>query len=68
MITFAPSPIAIKTPLGDAYLIYVESGGMFENDIWCCCLLDGGQIRHFTTEQLQVYKNATFDIHEKKNG
>ncbi len=67
MITFAPHPLPVVTPLGDAYLIYVQSGEMFENDIWTCCLCDGGDVKHFTTEQIKIYKNSTFEINEKKS-
>jgi hypothetical protein len=66
MITFSPNPIPVVTPLGDAYLIYVESGGQYENDIWMCCLVDGGDIRHFNTGQLKIYENLTFDIKKKQ--
>ena len=65
MITFSPNPIPVCTPLGDAYLIYVESSSTYENDVWTCCLVDGGAVRHFTTEQINIYKNATFDIKPK---
>jgi hypothetical protein len=66
MITFTPYPIPVITPLGEAYLVYVESSSMFENDIWTCCLCNGGDIKHFTTEQLKIHKNATFNIYEQK--
>jgi len=66
MIVFAPYPIPVVTPLGDAYLVYVESSNLFENDVWTCCLCDGGDVKHFTTEQIKVYKNLTFGINEKK--
>ena len=66
MVVFAPYPIPVVTPLGNAYAIYCESGGMFENDIWTCCLCDGGEVKHFTTEQIKIFKNSTFDIYEKK--
>lgn len=66
MIAFSPYPIPVVTPLGDAYLIYVESSKQFENDVWTCCLLDGGDIKHFNTGQLNIFKNATFDIKKKQ--
>ena len=66
MIVFAPYPIPVVTPLGDAYLIYSESSQMFENDVWTCCLCDGGQVKHFSTDQIKIFKNATFNIHEQK--
>lgn len=39
---------------------------MFENDIWCVVLCDGGIIRHYTTSQIKIFNNATFEIN--KNG
>lgn len=60
-------PIPIVTINGEeGYVIYVESGGQFENDIWCVCLCDGGLIKHYNSSQLRIFKNATFDIKEKK--
>ena len=56
----------VVTPMGDGYAIYVESGGMFENDVWTVCLCEGGAIRHFCSSQIKMYQNATFGI-EKGN-
>jgi hypothetical protein len=57
-------PIPVVTEKGeDGYAIYVESSGMFENDIWCVVLCEGGIIRHFSTSQIKIHKNATFGIH-----
>jgi hypothetical protein len=61
-----PIPIVIKETNQEGYAIYVESGGMFENDIWTCVLCDGGIIRHYNTSQILIYNNATFEIN--KNG
>ncbi len=59
-------PIPVVTDDGkDGYAIYVESAGMFDNDIWCVVLCDGGFIRHFLSNQLRIFKNATFEINEK---
>jgi hypothetical protein len=60
------TPIPVITPLGEGYAIYARDGGTFENDIWTVTLIEGGIIRHFRTDQLQMYKNATFDIEPKK--
>ena len=46
----------------EGYAIYVESSGMFENDIWCVVLCEGGIIRHYNTSQIRIHKNATFGI------
>lgn len=59
-------PIPVVTEDGkDGYAIYVESSGMFDNDCWCVVLCDGGVIRHFLSNQLRIFKNATFEINEK---
>ena len=56
-------PIPVVTEKGeDGYAICVESGGQFENDIWCVVLCEGGFIRHYNSSQLKIYQNRTFDI------
>lgn len=55
-------PIPVVTPLGDGYAIYVRDGGTFENDIWAVALEDGGDIKHFRSDQLKMYINGTFNI------
>ena len=60
-----PIPVITKDNK-EGYAIYVESSGMFENDIWCVVLCDGGIIRHYNTSQLKAYKNATFEINVDK--
>lgn len=56
-----PIPVLVE---GDkvGYAIYVVNSGMFENDVWCVALCEGGQVRHYTSDQIKIYKNATFDI------
>ena len=58
------NPIPVVTPLGEGYAIYVRDGGTFENDIWCVALEDS-TIKHFRTDQIKIWKNATFDIKDK---
>jgi len=56
-------PIPVVTESGeDGYAIYVQSSGMFENDIWAVVLCNGGVIRHYNTSQLRIYHNQTFNI------
>ena len=50
----------------EAYLLYVESGGQYENDIWTCVHCDGGIVRHYTTDQIRIHKNSTFNITKKE--
>lgn len=61
-------PLPVVTPLGDGYAIYVTDGGMFENDCFTVVLCDGGQVRHFTSEQIQIFFNATYNINKKTDG
>jgi hypothetical protein len=44
------------------YAIYVTNGGTWENDIWCVVLCDSGIIRHYRSDQLKIYHNATFEV------
>jgi hypothetical protein len=63
-MVFPPSPIPVTTPLGDGYILYITPGGMLENDEITVVLLDGGKIKHFTSDQVRVWKNSTYEIHE----
>ena len=49
----------------DGYAVYVRDGGTFENDIWCVVHCDGGTVRHYRSDQLKIFINATFDILKK---
>lgn len=48
--------------MGGGYAIYVRDGGTWENDVWAVALEEGGQVRHFRSDQIRVHANATFDI------
>jgi hypothetical protein len=61
---FCPLPIPVTTPLGDGYILYITPGGMLENDEITVVLSKGGEIRHFTSDQVRVWKNSTYGIHE----
>lgn len=61
------NPIPVITPIGGGYAIYVSGGGTFENDIWTVVMEKGGNILHFRSDQLKLYKNATFDISSNEN-
>jgi hypothetical protein len=60
-----PIPVIVE---GDkeGYAIYVQSGGTFENDIWCIVLCNSGIIRHYRSDQIKIYQNSTFDIQKNK--
>jgi hypothetical protein len=55
-------PMPVVTPMGDGYAIYVESSGMFENDVWTVCMALDGSIKHFQSSQVRMWQNATFGI------
>lgn len=59
-----PLPVVVEDNK-DAYAIYVRDGGTFENDIWCVVHCDGGTVRHYRSDQLKIFINATFDILKK---
>jgi hypothetical protein len=67
MIHEFANPMPVITPLGDGYAIYMRDGGTFENDIWTVVLEKEGRVLHFRTDQLKMYKNATFDITNDSN-
>lgn len=65
MIHELTKPIPVITPLGNGWVWYIKDNGMFENDELTVVLFDGGTIKHFTTEQVRLWHNETYDI--KKN-
>lgn len=57
------NPIPVVTTDGkEGYAVYVTSGGTYENDIWCVALCEGGDIRHYRSDQIRMHFNATFEI------
>jgi hypothetical protein len=57
------NPIPVVTIDGkEGYAVYVNSGGTYENDIWCVALCEGGDIRHYRSDQIRMHFNATFEI------
>ena len=60
-----PIPVVVEDDK-DGYAIYVTDSGMFENDIWCVVLCDGGIVRHYRSDQIKIYSNSTFDIEKLK--
>lgn len=61
-----PIPVTVEDNK-DGYAIYVTNGGQYENDIWCVVLCDGGHVRHYRSDQIKIYTNATFDITKQKD-
>lgn len=56
-----PIPVIVEDNK-EGYAIYVTSGGVFENDIWCVALCDGGVVRHYRSDQIRLHNNATLDL------
>jgi hypothetical protein len=63
-VIFANRPIPVVTPLGDGYILYITPNGFLENDEITVVLSNGGEIKHFTSDQVRVWKNSTYGIHE----
>lgn len=66
-VTVFDIPVPVTTPLGSGYILYVKSNPLYENDEITCVLLDGGDIKHFTSDQVKVWNNATYSIKKKTN-
>lgn len=60
-----PIPVIVEDDK-EGYAIYVRDGGSFENDIWCVALCDGGIVRHYRSDQIRMYQNATLDLCKSK--
>lgn len=60
-----PIPVVVENDKV-GYAIYVRDGGSFENDIWCVALCDGGIVRHYRSDQIRMYQNATLDLCKSK--
>jgi hypothetical protein len=56
-----PIPVIVEDNK-EGYAVYVRDGGTFENDIWCVVLCDGGNVRHYRSDQIKIHFNATFNI------
>ena len=59
-----PIPVVVEGNK-DGYAIYVSNSGMYENDVWCVVLCEGGLVRHYQTDQIKIWTNATFGIKKK---
>ena len=62
------NPIPVVTPLGDGMAIYVTSSGTFEDDCWTVALMNDGQVRHFISNDIKLWKNGTFGIIKQQHG
>jgi hypothetical protein len=50
------------TPLGDGYVWYIKTNGFLENDEVAVILSKDGSVRHFTTDQIKIWRNETYGI------
>ncbi len=63
MIVFAPYPIPVVVENDiDGFVLYVESGGQFDNDCFTVVHCNGGIVRHYTTDQIKIHQNLTYSI------
>jgi len=56
-----PIPVIVEGNK-EGYAIYVTNSGMFENDVWCVALCEGGIVRHYRSDQIKIHYNGTFKI------
>lgn len=62
MLEFSkPIPVIVEGNK-EGYAIYVTDGGIFENDLWCIALCQGGIVRHYRSDQIKIHYNATLGI------
>jgi len=61
---FASKPIPVVTPLGDGYILYITPSGFLENDEITVVLCKRGEIKHFSSDQVRIWKNSTYGIDE----
>lgn len=66
MIYEFKNPVPCVTPLGEGYVWYVKPNGILENDELTVILCDSGDIRHFTTNQVKIHSNSTYEIKKKQ--
>lgn len=61
-----PIPVIVEDNK-KGFAIYVSNNGMYENDVWCVVLCEGGIVRHYLTKQIKVEFNATYQIEKQIN-
>ncbi len=59
-------PYYVHTPIGVGIVMFVTDYGWNENMVWTVALEETGEIRHFQTTQISLYKNDTWDFNVKK--
>lgn len=66
MIHECRKPVPCTTPMGDGYIWYINDSGMWENDVFTVVLCKGGEVKHFTSDQVKIWHNETFGINKKE--
>lgn len=56
-----PIPVIVENNK-EGYAIYVTNSGIFENDMWCVVLCEGGIVRHYRSDQIKIHNNSTLGI------
>lgn len=64
MIHECSKPMPCTTPVGDGYIWYIKSNGMYDSDELTIIMSSDGSIKHFTTEQVKIWFNATYGINK----
>lgn len=67
MITEIRQPMFFNTPLGVGVALFLIDYGFAENTVWIIALGKDGKIKHFTSEQITLLKNSTWEINLPKN-
>ncbi len=62
MISWPPTMIPVKTEHGEGYVLYINDGGGFENDLFTIVLCETGKIKHYNSQQVTIIQNLTYDI------
>lgn len=66
-IVFCPFPLPVVIEENkEGWLLYVQSGEQFANDVFTVVHKEGGIVRHYSSDQVKVAANATFGIQKIK--
>lgn len=52
----------VKTPHGDAQVLFLMDYGVHENTILLCALEATGELKHYSTEQVTICRNNTINF------
>ena len=65
MIHELRQPLEAETSLGDVWLILFIDYGPLENSVFVGVVKHTGEVKHFSSNQVKLLKNCTFDIRNK---